>query len=164
MVNIDNDLQSLIGGLGRTLRDEMKTVATAEHGTSGLLAYMLSSDPITASVFRRGFVCNDQRGLVEEVGVQRATVETYGLLSQAVAQEMARGARFNSDCTYGIALVANAGPCTAEEVKAGMVWVAVSHGTSFSNNHHQIDAGPQEIRWQTATSGLMLLAEAIKYF
>jgi PncC family amidohydrolase len=164
MIQIPNDFCGLLANTGEALRDSMRTIAVAELGTGGLLGYLLSSEPASAAVFSRGFICGDQRALLEEISVQRWTLDHYGVLSEAVAKEMARGARFNSDCTYGIALVANAGPATVEGVKPGMVWVAISHGTTFSVSHHEIKGTPHEVRWQTVQSALILLAEAIRYF
>ena len=147
-----------------TCSKNMHRIATAESCTAGLVAYLLTTVPGSSAVFKRGWVTYDNQAKIEEVAVQRMTIERYGVYSEQVAMEMAHGARMNAGVQYGIGITGVAGPNADQGVEAGSVWIAISHGTRFSLDHHIIKAHRDLVRWKTAISAITLLHAAIRTF
>ncbi len=64
---------------------------------------------------------------MEMLGVQRATLERFGAVSEAVAREMAQGALANSRADVAVAVTGIAGPDGGSEEKpVGAVWFSLA--------------------------------------
>ncbi|HEY2024725.1 CinA family protein [Paraburkholderia sp.] len=83
-------------------------LATAESCTGGLIASDLAGVPGSGACLDVGFVSYSPSGKAGFLGVKRATMEQYGLTSEAVAREMAEGALQQEGCCADIA-VSNTG-------------------------------------------------------
>lgn len=68
------------------------TLATAESCTGGLVAAALSEIPGSSLVLDRGFVTYSNEAKQQMLGVTPATIDVYGAVSTACAEEMAKGA------------------------------------------------------------------------
>lgn len=163
--SISHDLLVLLTDLHGRLQRDCKSVASAEDGTGGLLSYMLSISSSDGRTFLRGWVAPSEAAKIEELGVQRVTLAQQAY-SQAVAVEMARGARGNADAYYGLAITGPVGPDAAgvSDLPPGTVFIAVAHGPTNSVLHHQLSGDRQQVQMQAATSAICLLDEASRYF
>ena len=107
------------------LREQGKTLATAESCTGGLIASMLTRIPGSSDGFHAGFVtyANDIKHRV--LGVSEATLEQQGAVSEEVVIEMANGAmaRANADCAIAVSGIAGPDGGTPEK-PVGTVWLA----------------------------------------
>lgn len=96
--------------LGWRLKSLGKMAATVESCTGGLIARALTETPGSSAWFDRGFVTYTNRSKVEMVGVDEATLQASGAVSEATAVEMARGGIDRSDADLAIAVTGIAGP------------------------------------------------------
>ena len=107
------------------LREQGKTLATAESCTGGLIASMLTRIPGSSDGFHAGFVtyANDIKHRV--LGVSEATLEQQGAVSEEVVIEMANGAmaRANADCAIAVSGIAGPDGGTPDK-PVGTVWLA----------------------------------------
>ena len=107
------------------LREQGKTLATAESCTGGLIASMLTRIPGSSDGFHAGFVtyANDIKHRI--LGVSEATLEQQGAVSEAVVIEMANGAmaRSNADCAIAVSGIAGPDGGTPDK-PVGTVWLA----------------------------------------
>lgn len=79
--------------LARMLNEKSLTIGTAESCTGGSLASTLTSIKGSSSYFR-GSIIAYQKDIKQSIlGVKKETLEKYTVVSEAVAKEMASGAK-----------------------------------------------------------------------
>lgn len=118
-----------INKLARALVDELaaghKVIATAESCTGGWIAKALTDVPGSSDVFHYGIVSYSNGAKESLLGVQLATLEEHGAVSEAVVVEMAQGALQLSGANIAVAVSGVAGPGGGSDAKpVGMVWFA----------------------------------------
>lgn len=112
-----NELEAVI----EYLRARHLMLATAESCTAGLIAAKLAEIPGIGAVLECGYIVYSVRAKSRCLGVSRETIESAGLTSEAVAQEMAVGA-LQASCA-DIAL-ANTGEAESDDELDGVVCIA----------------------------------------
>jgi nicotinamide-nucleotide amidase len=107
------------------LRDQKKTVTTAESCTGGLIASMLTREPGSSSVFDAGFVTYANSAKNQLLGVGEDTLNTDGAVSEPVVRQMLLGALERAGADIGVAVSGIAGPDGGTADKpVGTVWIA----------------------------------------
>lgn len=96
-------------------------ISCAESCTGGMLAARLTDLPGSSVMFERGFVTYTNAAKVELLGVSPQTLETYGAVSEPVANEMARGALRHSNAQVAVSITGIAGPGGSEHKPEGLV-------------------------------------------
>lgn len=122
----------LEGVLGQMLEERGLSVALAESATGGLAAHRLTGVSGASAYFRGGVVAYGNAAKIDLLGVQPATLEAHGAVSEAVAREMAEGARARFDADFGLSATGIAGPTGGTEAKpVGTVCIgcATAEGT-----------------------------------
>ena len=106
-------------------------IAVAESCTGGLLAAALTEPPGASDAFERGWVTYSNGSKTEELGVAAATLAEHGAVSEAVAREMADGARQRSGAAMALSITGIAGPGGSEHKPEGRVCfgLAAAQGT-----------------------------------
>jgi nicotinamide-nucleotide amidase len=107
------------------LREQGKTLTTAESCTGGLIASMLTRIPGSSDAFHAGFVtyANDIKHSV--LGVEQSVLAEQGAVSEPVVRQMATGALERAQADYAVAVSGIAGPDGGTEDKpVGTVWLA----------------------------------------
>lgn len=102
------------------------TIATAESCTGGMVAAALTDVPGSSDVMERGFVTYSNAAKREMLGVQAATLEAHGAVSEAVAREMVLGALAHSPAGLAVSITGIAGPGGSEFKPEGRVCFAVA--------------------------------------
>lgn len=104
------DDETLEDSVARLLTDAGASVCTAESCTGGLLAKCLTDVAGATAFFQRGFVVYANQAKVDLLGVAPETLEREGAASEAVAEEMAVGARRCGQADFGLSITGVAGP------------------------------------------------------
>lgn len=114
--------------LGKVLTGKGLTLGLAESCTGGLLGHMITQINGASQYFIGSLVCYHEQGKQDVIGVKAATIREHGVVSEAVAIEMAKGARkaLKSDIGFGITGMLSAG--SEDEAPAGTVCIAVANG------------------------------------
>ena len=113
--------------IGRLLRQQGKTIATAESCTGGKIAQILTSVAGASNYFRGSVVSYATDTKISVLGVSAQTIEKYTVVSAAVASEMALGIQKLMKADYAIATTGNAGPSKGDaDAEVGTVFIALA--------------------------------------
>ena len=121
--------------VGLILREQKKTIATAESCTGGFMAHLITNVAGSSDYFLRGYVTYVNSAKVELLGVPAALIEAHGAVSAEVAEAMARGARERSGADVSVSTTGIAGPTggTAEK-PVGLVWIGISDAAGTTSH------------------------------
>jgi nicotinamide-nucleotide amidase len=143
-----------------TLLERGLTVATGESLTAGLVAATLAEVPGCSAVLRGGVVAYQadvKRQLLdvsdEELGA--------GLVSQQVAEAMARGAARRLGADIGIGTTGVAGPDPHDGEPVGSVWIAVVTPSGPVSRHLALTGDRAGIRRQSVEACWGLVLDAL---
>lgn len=96
-------------------------IATAESCTAGLIAGAITEVAGSSVIFDRGFVTYTNTAKNQMLGVQTSSLDTFGAVSEEVAQEMAEGALRHSEADLAVSVTGIAGPGGSDHKPEGRV-------------------------------------------
>jgi PncC family amidohydrolase len=121
---MDEPLEVYIGAL---LRQRGLTLATAESCTGGLLGHRLTNVPGSSDYYLGGIIAYANAAKVALLGVDAALLAREGAVSEAVALQMAAGARERLGADVGLSTTGIAGPAGGTADKpVGLVYIALA--------------------------------------
>lgn len=106
----DEELLQLAHILGQKLHAKGWMLASAESCTGGWVAQVVTAIPGSSAWFDRGFVTYSNQSKEDMLGVNPATLEAHGAVSEETVKEMASGALARSQAHISVALSGIAGP------------------------------------------------------
>ena len=111
----------------RLLTERKKTLAMAESCTGGCIAHRVTNVPGASAVFLGGFVTYSNESKQKFLGVRAETLAAHGAVSEAVAREMAEGARLQLGADFAIVVTGIAGPGGGTKEKpVGTVFIGLA--------------------------------------
>jgi nicotinamide-nucleotide amidase len=153
----DEELQDVLLPM---LRERGETLATAEAGTGGLLAELLTGVPGSGDVYLGGVVAPTDAAKAALLGAPVETLREHGLASEAVALAMAAGCRERCGSDYALAVTAF-GSVGATGVPRA--WVALS-GPDIARAFEHVPVGdPAIARSRAAKTALDLLRRHLRH-
>ncbi|MCF7822941.1 MAG: CinA family nicotinamide mononucleotide deamidase-related protein [Candidatus Marinimicrobia bacterium] len=121
------DEDSLSSVVGRVLKMNGATVATAESCTGGLIASMITDISGSSDYFNTGYVTYANETKMAILGVKEDTLIKHGAVSEETVSEMLSGTLAKSGADYAIAVSGVAGPTGGSEEKpVGTVYIGVA--------------------------------------
>ena len=154
--------ETLVERVGRRLQERGVTVATAESCTGGMLGELLTRLPGSSRVFRGGAIAYANEEKTRQLGVEPATLRAHGAVSEAVAREMASGARARFGVDLAVAISGVAGPDGGTPDKpVGTVWLALAGATGVTTKKINWPGARDQIRTLAAWWGLKMIDEAL---
>jgi nicotinamide-nucleotide amidase len=111
----------------RLLTERKQTLAVAESCTGGYIAHRITNVPGASAIFPAGLVTYSNEAKQKFLGVRAETLAQHGAVSEAVAREMAEGARRSCGADFSIAVTGIAGPGGGTPEKpVGTVFIGVA--------------------------------------
>jgi len=121
--------------------------------TGGGLGHALTQVPGASQVFLGGIIAYTADVKVNFLGVPRATIDQFTVVSEEVAVAMADGAREKIRTTWGISTTGIAGPGDYMGVREGTVWIAIS-GPINQTLQLTLDGGRDGVRQGAISSAI----------
>jgi nicotinamide-nucleotide amidase len=103
-------LTTLATLIGQALKTRGALLATAESCTGGGIAEAVTRISGSSEWFERGFVTYSNDAKADMLGVGRATLASFGAVSEETAREMAAGALSHGRATHAVSVTGIAGP------------------------------------------------------
>ena len=123
-IDVGGAIEKRVGDL---LKENNKTIATAESVTGGKIASTLVSVAGASAYFKGSFVTYSVDSKIEQLGVPKELIDAHTVVSNEVAGAMAKAAKEKLKTNFAIAVTGNAGPTTDETDKTvGVVCVALA--------------------------------------
>lgn len=131
------------------LKDKNLTIGSVESMTGGLFAARITSVPGASKVFKGSIVSYSPLIKENVVGVNKETIEKYGVVSAQVASEMATKGRKVLDVDICVSITGNAGP-TSEPGEAGVgeLYIGLSTAAETKLIKKQFSGDREKIREQ----------------
>jgi nicotinamide-nucleotide amidase len=144
----------LVGWLSR----RRLTLALAESCTGGFIANQITNVPGASKVFPGGFVAYSNGVKQKFLGVRAGTLARHGAVSEAVAREMAEGARKKFGADFAIAVTGIAGPAGGTKRKpVGTVFIALATEGETAIERKLNSFGREKFKQTTANQALKML-------
>jgi len=158
---IDGDL-TMQQAVGQILKEQGRTVATAESCTGGYIAHLLTSIPGSSAYFKGGVISYSNDVKQKLLRVDAATLSNAGAVSEDTVRAMVRNALPLLETDYAIAVSGIMGPDGGSPEKpVGTVWIAVGSARNIIAQKFSFRFDRQRNIELTATFGLNLLRKFI---
>jgi nicotinamide-nucleotide amidase len=113
--------------VGKLLKEQGKTISTAESCTGGYISHLITKVPGSSEYYMGSVISYSYDIKENELGVSKEILEKQGAVSQEVVEQMAKAIRVKYKTDYSISASGIAGPGGGTEEKpVGTVWIAVA--------------------------------------
>jgi nicotinamide-nucleotide amidase len=155
------DDDTLEGHIHDLFMERRETLASMESCTGGLFASTITDVAGASNFFRGGVVAYTAEAKVEN-GVDPATIEAHGVVSQETAAAMAAAVRERLRAGYGLGITGVAGPDAQEGVAPGTVHVAVAGPDGPATQiTMSINQGRTAVKRRAVTTAMLLLRRTL---
>jgi nicotinamide-nucleotide amidase len=149
------DQETMIGIVGRLLKNEQLTIATAESCTGGLLGAALTQEPGSSEFYLGGVISYSNSLKQGLLGVSAESLDKYGAVSEEVAKEMAAGIRSKAGSDLAISTTGIAGPDGGSAQKpVGLVYVGLAAPGGVQAEKIQLYGERESVRQLTVQAAL----------
>ncbi|HEY0551297.1 MAG TPA: competence/damage-inducible protein A [Verrucomicrobiae bacterium] len=156
------DDEQLEDALVRLLTERKQTLALAESCTGGFIANRITNVPGASAVLWGSGVTYANDAKQKWVGVNQATLDVHGAVSEQTAREMAEGVRRVSGADYAVSVTGIAGPSGGSDEKpAGTVFIGFA-SASGSRAYRFVNRFDREtFKYVTSQQALEILRRAL---
>ena len=156
----DDNLMEI--SIGKLLKENNLTLATAESCTGGAIAKQLTSVPGASAYFVGSIVSYTEQVKISELNVSPDTIEEHSVVSSQVAEEMAVGIQKKYKTSYAIGVTGNAGPTTDNTDKsAGVVFIAIATPTGVFSKEFYFGKPRQKVIERATNKALEMLRKVL---
>ena len=120
----DETIETIVGHL---LRQQNKTISTAESCTGGKIAQILTSVSGASNYFKGSVVSYATETKITVLGLSQELIKEHSVVSAAVVKQMAINVKNMMKTDYAIATTGNAGPTKGDSnAEVGTVFIALA--------------------------------------
>lgn len=144
------------------LKEKGWTIGSCESLTAGLFTARFAELSGVSAVLKGGIVTYQSDVKTDLVGVDKALVAQYGVVSEQCAKAMAQQAKKLLHCDICVSFTGNAGPAAMENQPVGCVYCAIAFHEEVQSYHFQLNGSRNDIREQIIDSMVRELIKFIK--
>ena len=123
--------------LGEILKSKNLKISTAESCTGGMIASMLTSVSGSSAYYFGTIVSYDTSVKINVLNVDEKAIEEFTVVSEQVAEQMAKGVKNVLNTNIAISTTGVAGPNKGEDKNdVGTMWISVTNGNTTSNKRY----------------------------
>jgi len=147
--------------VGTLLREQRKTIGTAESCTGGLVAHLLTNISGSSAYVLGGVIAYANEIKQGVLGVQEKTLITHGAVSEQVAGEMALGAIRLLGVDIAVSITGIAGPSGGTPEKpVGLTYIGLADkGGIYQVQRHIWSSDREGNKLASASAALSLVIE-----
>ncbi len=144
------------------LTSKKLTLAVAESCTGGLIAHRLTNVPGASAVLHCDLVTYSNEAKKIFLGVSESSLQEHGAVSEAVARQMAEGARRQCQTNFALAVTGIAGPSGGSEGKPiGTVFIALASERETLVERHFNPFDRETFKFLTSQQAMDLLRRSL---
>jgi nicotinamide-nucleotide amidase len=141
--------------VGRLLLARRQTLALAESCTGGYISHRITRVAGSSAYFYGGALTYSNDAKIRFLGVNPATLESYGAVSREAALEMSRGIRERTGAGIGLSVTGIAGPLGGSPEKpVGTVWISIAHDNYHEARLHNFHGDRERVITGTSQAAL----------
>ena len=149
--------------IGHLLKENKKTLCTAESVTGGKIAATIVSIAGSSSYFKGSFVAYSSEMKQKLLKVSPSIIQKHSVVSSEVVCQMALSAKKKMKSDYAIAVTGNAGPTTDNtDASVGVVFIAIASDQGIRVEEFNFGQPREKVINRTVNKSLELLAQEIK--
>ncbi|MBP5412056.1 MAG: CinA family nicotinamide mononucleotide deamidase-related protein [Bacteroidales bacterium] len=149
--------------VGQVLKQQHKTMATAESCTGGLIAHEITRYAGSSAYFKGSVIAYSNEIKQHILHVPADTLNTQGAVSEDTVKYMAENLLSLYNVDYSVAVSGIAGPDGGnEQHPVGTVWIAVADKNKCVTKLHHLGFGRQRVMDRTCQLALLMLYQLIQ--
>ncbi len=138
------------------------TLAAAESLTAGMFMAELAGEPGIGSSLEGGIVVYNEKVKVEQLGVDSALLDEYGVVSEECAAALAVSVKRKFGTAIGVGLTGAAGPSPHDGEPVGTVWIGIAFKDQEPETHKLFLSGSRNAnRLKAARFALYYLIKSL---
>jgi len=153
---VDDD--TITGAVGRMLRDQRLTLGVMESATGGAIGNAVTDIAGSSDYFVGSLVVYSAQSKVD-MGVPAEILAMHGVVSQQVAEAMAKAAKERLHCDIGIGITGIAGGDEVEGQPPGTMHLALWDGDEMRYSHSRYYQGRTVAKSRAVLQAMSLLRE-----
>jgi competence/damage-inducible protein CinA-like protein len=137
-VGFEDEETSLELKIGKRLVELNKTISVAESCTGGMVSERITANTGASGYFKGGIVSYATKAKIDVLGISKAIIKKYSVVSSPVAEAMAKAVQKIFDTDFAIAVTGNAGPTKGDsDADVGTVYIAIATPNKvYSKEYH----------------------------
>jgi PncC family amidohydrolase len=144
----------------QTKTGELLMIGTVESATGGRIADRITNVPGSSDYFKGSVVAYSNEAKVALLGVKKATIETYGAVSEETAREMAQSGRKLLNVDICVSDTGIAGPSGATPEKpVGLFYLGLAARDESLSQKHVFAGNREENKRDAAEAALDILKQ-----
>ncbi len=148
--------------IGKMLKKQGKTIATAESCTGGAIASLLAATAGASAYFKGSVVSYATEAKIDVLGIPDALIKKYTVVSAEVVSAMALSVKRLMKTDYAIATTGNAGPTKGEaNAEIGAVFIALATPTEVIVEEYNFGQPREKVIDRAVFKSLELLRKEI---
>lgn len=149
--------------IGDLVKSKGLLIGTAESCTGGYISHLITKIPGSSDYYKGSIISYSNEIKMSALGVQAATLEQYGAVSEETVSEMLSGALKNLDVDVAIAVSGVAGPDGGSEEKpVGCVYIGIANSHEQYIRRCQFTNNRERNIEMTAINSLVMLKKFIE--
>ena len=132
--------------INRLFREKGRTLGSVESFTGGKFASDITSVSGASHFFKGALVTYATEEKARILGIPYSEIDTYGVVSQEIAAQMASHAKSLLNVDYCVSFTGNAGPTAMEDKKVGEIYIGVAFYDKVQVFSYQLEGSREDIQ------------------